>query len=109
MIFISHKHSLKGKPKNGMKKVAVIFAALALTLSVAQAQDVKKKAETVEAKAEVAADKAALKVNKAERKAAKASGDKEALKAARKDRMKKEGELVKDQAKKDVKVVKEKL
>ncbi|WP_093823200.1 hypothetical protein [Spirosoma endophyticum] len=94
-----------------MKKIAVIFTALALTMGVAQAQDskIKKKAETVEAKAEVAADKAALKENKAERKAAKASGDKEALKAARKDRMKKEGELVKDQAKKNVKVVKEKF
>ena len=103
------KHSLTGKPKNRMKKVVVVFAALALTLSVAHAQDVKKKAETVEAKAEVAADKEALKMNKEARKEAKATGDKAALKAARKDRMKKEGELIKDQAKKDVKVVKEKI
>ena len=94
-----------------MKKVLVVFAALALTLGVAQAQDskVKKKAEVVEAKGEVAADKAALKMNKADRKAAKMSGDKEALKEARKDRVKKTGELIKDEAKKDVKVVKEKL
>ncbi|MBD2755958.1 hypothetical protein [Spirosoma validum] len=94
-----------------MKKVIVVFAAIALSLTAAQAQDskVKKKAETVEAKAEVAADKADLKMNKAERKAAKMSGDKEALKEARKDRVKKTGELIKDEAKKDVKVVKEKL
>ncbi len=69
----------------------------------------KKKAETMEAKGEVAADKAALKANKEARQAAKASGDKDALNAARKDRVKKTGELIKDEAKKDVKVVKEKL
>ncbi|GAB2563539.1 hypothetical protein [Spirosoma aerophilum] len=94
-----------------MKKVLVVFAALALTLSAAQAQDskMKKKADVVEAKAEVAGDKAALEMNKAERKAAKMTGDKAALKAARKDRVKKEGELIKDRAKKDVKVVKEKI
>lgn len=94
-----------------MKKVLVVFAALALTLTAAQAQDskIKKKADVVEAKGEVAADKAALKMNKAERKAAKMSGDKEALQAARKDRVKKTGELIKDETKKDVKVVKEKL
>ncbi|UFH53625.1 hypothetical protein [Spirosoma sp. KNUC1025] len=94
-----------------MKKVVVVLAMMALTLGVAQAQDskMKKKADVVEAKSEVAADKAALKMNKAQREAAKMSGDKEALKAARKDRVKKEGELIKDQAKKDVKVVKEKI
>lgn len=94
-----------------MKKVIVVLAAFALTLGVAKAQDskAKEKAEVVEAKAEVAADKAALKMNKAERKAAKMSGDREALKAARKERVKQEGELIKDRAKKDVKVVKEKL
>lgn len=94
-----------------MKKVLVVFAALALSLTAAQAQDskMKKKAETAEARAEVAADKADLKMNKAERKAAKMSGDKEALKEARKDRVKKTGELIKDEAKKDVKVAKEKL
>lgn len=94
-----------------MKKVAFVLAVMALTLGVAQAQDskMKKKADVVEAKGEVAADKAALKMNKAQREAAKMSGDKEALKAARKDRVKKEGELIKDQAKKDVKVAKEKL
>jgi len=93
-----------------MKKLLVIVAAFVLTLAGVQAQDkVTKKAEVVEAKTEVAADKAALKVNKAARKDAKMRGDKEGLKAARKERMKQEGELVKDQAKKDVKVVKEKL
>ncbi|MVM31769.1 hypothetical protein GO755_17105 [Spirosoma sp. HMF4905] len=94
-----------------MKKVIAIVAALALTLSMAQAQDnkIKKKAEVVEAKGEVAADKAALKVNKAARETDKATGDKQALKAHRKEHMKQEGELVKDQAKKDVKVAKEKL
>lgn len=94
-----------------MKKVIVVLTAFALTLGVAKAQDskVKEKAEVVEAKTEVAADKAALKMNKAERKAAKMSGDREALKAARKERVKQEGELIKDRAKKDVKVVKEKL
>ncbi|MFD2933425.1 hypothetical protein [Spirosoma flavum] len=94
-----------------MKKVLVVFAALALTLSVAQAQDskLKKKAEVVEAKGEVAADKAAIKANKMAREADKASGDKTALKAHRKEHMKQEGELMKDRAKKDVKVVKEKI
>lgn len=94
-----------------MRKIIVAFAALALTLTAAQAQDskIKKKAETAGARAEVAADKADLKMNKAERKAAKMSGDREALKEARKERVKKTGELIKDEAKKDVKVAKEKL
>lgn len=94
-----------------MRKIIVVFAALALTLTAAQAQDskIKKKAETAGARAEVAADKADLKMNKAERKAAKMSGDREALKEARKERVKKTGELIKDEAKKDVKVAKEKL
>ena len=94
-----------------MKKLLIAFAALALPLTAAQAQDskMKKKAETMEAKGEVAADKAALKANKEARQAAKASGDKDALNAARKDRVKKTGELIKDEAKKDVKVAKEKL
>ncbi len=98
-------------PKIVMKKVLFVFAALALTVNVALAQDSKmqKKADVAEAKAEVAADKAALKMNKADRKAAKMTGDRDALKAARKERVKQEGELVKDRAKKDVKVVKEKF
>ena len=64
-----------------MKKVIIAFAALALTLSVAQAQDgkLKKKAETTEAKAQVAADKADLKANKVARKADKAAGNTYAL------------------------------
>lgn len=94
-----------------MRKLIVAVAALALTLNVALAQDSKmqKKADVIEAKAEVAGDKAALRLNKAERKAAKMSGDRDALKAARKERVKQEGELMKDRARKDVKVVKEKL
>jgi DNA polymerase II small subunit/DNA polymerase delta subunit B len=98
-------------PITPMKKLLVAFAALALTLTAAQAQDSKmaKKAATMEAKGEVAADKEALKMNKEARQAAKASGDKDALKAARKDRVKKTGELIKDEAKKDVKVAKEKI
>ena len=94
-----------------MKNVIVVFAALALSLTMANAQDgkAKKKADVVAAKADVASDKAALKMNAEARKAAKMSGDKEALKQARKDRMKQEGSLIKDQAKKDAKVVKEKF
>lgn len=98
-------------PTTVMKKVIVAIAALALTLNVALAQDskMKKKADVVEAKAEVAGDKAAIKANKMDREAAKMTGDKAGLKAARKEHMKQEGELMKDRAKKDVKVVKEKL
>lgn len=94
-----------------MKKVLVAIAAMALTLGVATAQDskLKKKADVVEAKATVAGDKAALKANKAERKADKAMGNKEALKEDRKDMVKGNVKLAKDRAKKDVKVVKEKL
>jgi hypothetical protein len=39
----------------------------------------------------------------------KMSGSKDALKADRKDRVKAEGKLLKDEAKKDARVVKEKL
>ena len=94
-----------------MKKIFVPFMALALvaTITSVQAQEVKKKAAVVEAKAQVAADKADLKMNKAARKADKMSGNEASLKADRKAHMKAEGKLMKDQAKKDVKVVKEKL
>ncbi|MBO0934496.1 hypothetical protein [Fibrella aquatilis] len=50
-----------------------------------------------------------MKMNKEAREADKMSGDKEALKADRKAGIKKEGKLLKDQAKKDVKVVKSKV
>ena len=94
-----------------MKKVAVVLVAFALTMGLAQAQDskMKKKADVVEAKAEVAGDKAAIKANKMARETDKMTGDKAALKEHRKEHMKQEGELMKDRAKKDVKVVKEKL
>ncbi|OJW80123.1 MAG: hypothetical protein BGO59_02655 [Spirosoma sp. 48-14] len=81
----------------------------AVAINSVQAQDVKKKTDALEAKAQVAADKADLKMNKAARKADKMAGDKAALKADRKAHMKAEGKLIKDQAKKDVKVAKEKL
>ena len=73
--------------------------ALVLTVSLAQAQSgtVAKKAATTEAKAQVAADKADMKMNR------------EARKADRKAMVKKEGKLMKDQANKDAKAVKEKL
>jgi hypothetical protein len=57
----------------------------------------------------VTADKANMKMNKAARKADKMTGDKSALKADRKAMVKGEGKLLKDQAKKEVKVVKEKF
>ena len=94
-------------------KTIMMIAAFGLLVSVnaAQAQEgtMKKKAEVGMAKAQVTTDKAALDANKAARKADKMTGDKAALKADRKAHMKAEGKLVKDQAKKDVKVVKEKL
>jgi hypothetical protein len=94
-----------------MKTIIMSFMALALfaTVNPGQAQDVKKKVAAAEAKTQVAADKADLKMNKEARKADKMSGDHDALKADRKAHMKAEAKLVKDQAKKDVKVVKEKL
>jgi hypothetical protein len=94
-----------------MKKIIIAFTAFALMMNVAQSQDgkIKKKAAVTEAKATVAVDKADLKANKAARDADKVSGDKEALKADRKAHVKKEGKLMKDQAKKDVKVAKEKI
>ena len=94
-----------------MKYTMIAIVAVALSFSAAQAQDgsMKKKAAATEAKAQVAVDKADLEANKAARKADKMSGDKEALKADRKARVGKEGKLVKDQVKKDVKVAKEKL
>ncbi|UHG93962.1 hypothetical protein [Spirosoma oryzicola] len=93
-----------------MKKMLIPFAMLALlAINSVHAQDVKKKAATAEAKAQVAADKADLKMNKAARKADKMVGDEAALKADRKAHMKAEEKLIKDQAKKDVKVVKKKL
>jgi len=93
-----------------MKKKLIPFVMLAvLAINSGQAQDVKKKAAVAEAKAQVAADKADLKMNKAARHADKMAGDDAALKADRKARMKAEGKLIKDEAKKDVKVAKEKL
>jgi hypothetical protein len=68
-----------------------------------------KKVAVTEAKAQVVADKEALKMNKAARKTDKMSGDREDLKEDRKAMVKKEGKLLKDQVKKDVKVVKEKF
>ena len=96
-----------------MKTIRIPFMVLALviTLHSVQAQDGKltKKAAASEAKAQVGADKAEMKMNKEARKADKMSGNKEALKADRKAHVKAEGKLMKDQAKKDVKVAKEKL
>jgi len=96
-----------------MRTIITAVAALSLVVTIngAQAQDgkLKKKAAATEAKAQVAADKADLKMNKAARKADKMTGNDAALKADRKAHMKEEGKLVKDQAKKDVKVAKEKL
>ena len=96
-----------------MKKTLIPFMALALLagLNSVQAQDgtMKKKAAVAESKAQVAADKADLKMNKEARKADKMTGNDAALKADRKAHMKAEGKMIKDQAKKDVKVVKEKF
>jgi hypothetical protein len=94
---------------NMMKQATITLFALALLLGSLTTQAQDKKAAATEAKAQVAADKADLKLNKAARKADKMSGDQQALKADRKARMHKEGKLVKDEAKKDVKVVKQKL
>jgi len=69
----------------------------------------RKKVAATEAKAQVAADKADLKMNKEARKADKAAGNTEALKADRKARIKGEGKMIKDEAKKDIKVAKEKV
>lgn len=94
-------------------KTVMMIAAFGLLVSVnaVQAQDgtMKKKADAGMAKAQVATDKAALSANKEARKADKMTGDKSALKADRKAHMKAEGKLLKDQAKKDVKVAKEKI
>ncbi|MEZ0538353.1 hypothetical protein [Fibrella arboris] len=95
-----------------MKQAFVV--AIALTLAVfgaASAQDSKaaKKMAAAEKKAEVAADKQELKSLKADRKADKMNGDKEALKADRQKTYQASKKMVKDQAKKDVAVVKEKL
>ena len=94
-----------------MKNVLIAIVAFAITLNVAQAQEgkMKRKADANAARATVAVDKADMKMNKEARQADKMSGDKEALKADRKAGMKKEGKLLKDQVKKDVKVVKSKV
>lgn len=91
----------------------IVFAGimLAVTIGAAQAQDgpTKKKAAVAAAKVQVAADKADVEMNKQARHDDKARGDKQALKADRKAMVEKKGTLLKDQVKKDVKVVKEKL
>jgi len=93
-----------------MKKILIPVVLLAVfAINSSQAQEVKKKAAVAESKAQVTADKANLKMNKAARQADKMAGDEAALKADRKAHIKAEGKLIKDQAKKDVKVVKEKL
>ncbi len=96
-----------------MKKMQIwlILGALALSLGGVQAQDTKaqKRVAEAQAKNQVAADKADLIANKEARQADKMRGDRKALKADRKAAMKMEGHLLKDQVKKDVKVVKEKL
>jgi hypothetical protein len=97
-----------------MKTIRIATAlliALSASLTMTQAQDgkMKKKAAVAEAKMDVSADKAALQANRDARKMDKMSGSKDALKADRKDRVKAEGKLLKDEAKKDARVVKEKL
>ncbi|RYF62227.1 MAG: hypothetical protein EOO39_30680 [Cytophagaceae bacterium] len=94
-----------------MRIATALLIALSASLTVTQAQDgkMKKKAAVAEAKVDVAADKAALQANRDARKMDKMSGSKDALKADRKARIKEEGKLIKDEAKKDARVVKEKL
>lgn len=88
-----------------------LLIALSTSFTMTQAQDgkVKKKAAVAEAKMDVAADKAALQANRDARKMDKMAGANDALKADRKARMKQEGKLLKDEVKKDARVVKEKL
>ncbi len=88
-----------------------LLIALSASLTMTQAQDgkLKKKAAVAEAKMDVAADKAALQANRDARKMDKMAGANDALKSDRKARVKEEGKLLKDEVKKDARVVKEKL
>jgi putative heme degradation protein len=91
-----------------MKQATAFFMVLALATSAVQAQDKKqqKAAAVTAAKATVAADKADLKRNWEAREYDKNQFDTYGLKADRKVHRKQEIKLLKDQLKKDVKVVK---
>ncbi len=91
-----------------MKQVLIACIALALALNAAQAQDKKqqKAAAVTAAKATVDADKADLKRNREARQDDKNQFDQEGLKIDRKAHRKQEVKLLKDQVKKDAKVVK---
>jgi putative heme degradation protein len=82
-----------------MKQATAFFMVLALATSAVQAQDKKQQAT-------VAADKADLKRNWEAREYDKNQFDTYGLKADRKVHRKQEIKLLKDQLKKDVKVVK---
>ena len=95
-----------------MKKASMLVVVLTLlSFGFVNAQDhkVAKKMDVAEKKAAVMADKEELKGLKADRKADKMTGDREALKADRKKTFQADKKMVKDQAKKDAAVVKQKL
>lgn len=94
-----------------MNAFITLVVAATFALNSAQAQDKKqqKKEAVTVARATVAADKADLKRNKEARAADKDLLDEPALKADRKAHRRKEVRLLKDQVKKDTKIVKEKI